>query len=73
MTTLLDELGIPPVGLGLWKRKTPLTVVEALKEGYQHLDSACDYGNETEVGAGLAQAFEAGICRRDEVWITSKL
>ena len=76
MTTLLDELGIPPVGLGLWKvapEDTAHTVVEALKEGYRHLDSACDYGNETEVGAGLAQAFEAGICRRDEVWITSKL
>lgn len=48
-------------------------VYEALKVGYRHIDCAAVYGNEKEVGAGLAQAFTEGICSREEVWITSKL
>ena len=39
MTISLDELGIPPVGLGLWKmapEDTATVVVEAMKEGYRH-------------------------------------
>lgn len=68
--------GPPPVGLGLWKIDRPLAaamVEEAIRIGYRHLDSACDYGNEPEVGAGLRAALAAGVCRRDEVWVTSKL
>jgi membrane protein DedA with SNARE-associated domain len=45
---------IPPVGLGLWKiakPDVPGLVREALRVGYRHLDSACDYGNEVEVAA----------------------
>ncbi|MDG2375626.1 MAG: aldo/keto reductase [Woeseiaceae bacterium] len=75
MTTISD-LAIPAVGLGLWKiarEDAAAVVIEALKEGYRHLDSACDYGNELEVGAGLTTAFESGVCTREDVWVTSKL
>ncbi|MCA9192898.1 MAG: aldo/keto reductase [Planctomycetales bacterium] len=48
-------------------------VISALEVGYRHLDCACDYGNEAEVGEGLHRALESGICQRDEVWVTSKL
>lgn len=45
----------------------------AIKRGYRHLDCACDYGNEVEVGAGIKEALETGLCTREELWVTSKL
>ena len=33
----------------------------------------CDYGNEAEVGAGIRAAIEQGLCRREDLLITSKL
>ncbi len=68
--------GPPPVGLGLWKidrDRTAAMVAEAIRVGYRHLDAACDYGNEAEAGAGVARALAAGHCRRDDLWVTSKL
>ena len=67
---------IPSVGLGFWKVDKPLVaniVQDAIRVGYRHLDCACDYGNEAEVGDGLTAAIESGLCTRDELWITSKL
>jgi D-xylose reductase len=67
---------LPAVGLGFWKVPrvgAAELVVEAIRAGYRHLDCACDYGNEAEVGAGIAAALGQGLCRREELWITSKL
>jgi len=67
---------IPPVGFGLWKiakEDCAEVVYQAIKNGYRHLDSASDYGNEIEVGQGIKQALEDGLCTRQELWITSKL
>ena len=67
---------LPQVGLGLWKIPKPQTadvVQQVLELGYRHLDCACDYGNEAEVGEGIRRSLEAGLCRRDELWVTSKL
>ncbi len=67
---------MPAVGLGMWKidkPQVPSLVEEAARCGYRHFDCACDYGNEAEVGDGLTRVFEAGICQREEIWITSKL
>lgn len=64
------------IGLGLWKianDQCAETVYNAIKAGYRHLDSACDYGNEVEVGLGIAQALADGLCARDELSVTSKL
>lgn len=64
------------IGLGLWKidkTDTAATVCDAIELGYRHLDSAADYGNEVEAGAGIAAAIDKGYCRRDELWVTSKL
>ena len=72
---LMCGAGLPAVGLGLWKvapADAPGLVREAVRVGYRHLDSACDYGNESAVGAGLRAAFADGT-RRDDVWVTSKL
>lgn len=73
---LPDGGQLPSIGLGCWKLPdeiAPSIVQEAIRVGYRHIDSACDYGNEVAVGAGLNQAFSDGLCRRDDVWVTSKL
>lgn len=67
---------IPPVGFGLWKvaqEDCAQTVYQAIKAGYRHLDCASDYGNEEQVGDGIAQAIKDGLCTREELWVTSKL
>jgi D-xylose reductase len=67
---------LPAVGLGFWKvprDRAAGLVQDAIAAGYRHLDCACDYGNEPEVGAGLRAAIDRGLCRREELWVTSKL
>lgn len=67
---------MPPIGFGLWKiapEDTAATVVEAVRAGYRHFDSAADYANEAQTGEGLAQAIEQGLVTRDELWVTGKL
>lgn len=67
---------IPKVGFGLWKisqEDCAKAVYKAIKVGYRHLDSACDYGNEKQVGEGIKRAIDEGLCSREELWITSKL
>ena len=67
---------IPGIGFGLWKipESTCADVVyEAVKQGYRHFDSASDYGNEKEVGIGVKRAMDQGLCKREDLWITSKL
>jgi D-xylose reductase len=73
---LPDGGHFPAIGLGAWKLpkpSAPAIVREAIRLGYRHLDCACDYGNEAEVGIGIAGALRDGLCRRDELWVTSKL
>ena len=67
---------MPVIGLGLWKidkAQVADVVVEAIRAGYRHLDSACDYGNEKEVGIGIRRAIDEGLCTREDLWVTSKL
>ncbi|PYI28100.1 putative dihydrodiol dehydrogenase [Aspergillus indologenus CBS 114.80] len=63
---------IPPLGLGTWqipKSKTAEVVQFALENGYRHLDAALIYGNEKEVGEGIA----AAQVPRSSLWVTGKL
>ncbi|KAK1758338.1 NADP-dependent oxidoreductase domain-containing protein [Echria macrotheca] len=67
---------IPALGLGTWqseKGKVKEAVVHALKAGYRLIDGAYCYGNEDEVGEGLAEAFKAGVVRREDVFVVSKV
>ena len=67
---------LPAVGFGLWKIDKPDTadlVHAAIEAGYRHLDSAADYGNEKEAGEGIKSALAAGLCQREDLWVTSKL
>lgn len=79
MTEITIKVGsgaMPAIGLGLWKIEksdTSEMVFNAVEAGYRHLDSAADYGNEAQAGAGISKALQAGLCSRDELWVTSKL
>lgn len=67
---------MPAIGLGTWKSTSSdisAVVNDALQLGYRHIDCAAIYGNEAGVGQALTDSFKAGVVKRDEVWITSKL
>eukprot|EP00128_Syssomonas_multiformis_P016374 Colp12_sorted_trinity150504_noHs@25283 len=66
----------PAVGFGCWKIPQNVTasmVFQALALGYRHLDCASDYGNEKEVGLGIKAAIDAGVVKREDVFVVSKL
>jgi len=66
---------IPMLGLGTWLSapgEVKDAVEYALKIGYRHIDAAAVYGNEKEVGAGIAAAIRSGV-RRADIFVTSKL
>lgn len=71
--TLSNGVKIPILGYGTWQVTDPQEavdgVVNAVKEGYRHIDTAQMYGNEEYVGKGIK---ECGV-PREELFVTSKL
>lgn len=65
-----------PLVFGFWKVPPEVCAsvcYEAIKNGYRRLDCACDYGNEKEVGEGIANAIKDGLCTREDLFVTGKL
>ena len=78
MKELLFQNGdkLPAIGLGTWLSKTNEVyeaVLAAIRIGYRHIDCAYIYGNESEIGLALRDAMKAGLVKREELFITSKL
>jgi D-xylose reductase len=73
---LANSHSLPAIGYGFWKVEkadAPDLTYQALAMGYRHLDCASDYGNEAEVGLGIKKGLDDGICKREHLWVTSKL
>ncbi|GLA07113.1 hypothetical protein AnigIFM60653_008065 [Aspergillus niger] len=67
-------MAFPAVGIGTFQgdagnRGVKETVLQALRCGYRHIDTAAAYGNEKEVGEAIK---ESGI-PREEIIVTTKL
>ena len=66
---------MPMLGLGTWENTDPdacaESVATALEMGYRHIDTAQAYGNEADVGDGLAAADvdRAEVFLATKVWI----
>ena len=71
--TLNNGVSIPVLGFGTWKAENGevayQAVLEALKAGYRHIDTAAIYKNEESVGRAIR---DSGIPRR-EIFVTTKL
>ena len=62
---------IPCLGFGTYLSPVGAakqSVVDALRAGYRHIDTAFKYGNESDVGEGVR---ESGV-PREEIWLTTK-
>ena len=69
---LNNGVSIPLVGYGVYqipKHQTKECVINAIKSGYRHIDTARDYGNEKEVGEAIR---ECGI-KRTDLFLTTKI
>ncbi|CAI9117333.1 OLC1v1018705C1 [Oldenlandia corymbosa var. corymbosa] len=67
---------MPVMGLGVWRmegKDIKNLLIKAINIGYRHFDCAADYQNEGEVGEALAEAFETGLVKREDLFITTKL
>ena len=71
--TLNNGISIPVLGFGTWKAENGevayQAVLEALKAGYRHIDTAAIYKNEESVGRAIR---DSGIPRQ-EIFVTTKL
>lgn len=71
--TLTNGVRMPNPGFGTWQ--TPAgeparsAVRNAIEAGWRHIDTAAVYGNEVDVGRGIA---ESGVAR-EELFVTSKV
>ncbi|KAL3824300.1 hypothetical protein ACJIZ3_020329 [Penstemon smallii] len=60
----------PPADL----ETTKAAILEAIKVGYRHFDTAFAYGSEKAVGEAIAEALGLGLIQsRDQLFITTKL
>jgi methylglyoxal/glyoxal reductase len=70
---LSNGVEIPVLGLGTFRSEkgaeTQNAVAWALEAGYRHIDTAAMYGNEEDVGIGVAQSR----VKREDVFVTTKL
>ena len=70
--TLSNGVKMPQLGYGVYqvsKDECERCVLDALKVGYRHLDTAQSYFNEEEVGSAI---IKSGV-PRDEIFITTKV
>jgi 3''-deamino-3''-oxonicotianamine reductase len=69
---------MPLVALGTFEfsldpQKTKEAIIEAIKIGYRHFDTAAQYGSESALGDAISEAVQLGLIgSRADVFITTK-
>lgn len=74
--TLTADVEIPYLGFGTYliaADEVAAAVMEAIRAGYRHIDTAEGYRNESGVGAGIQQALESEGLARSDIFVTTKL
>lgn len=75
--TLNNGLKIPCVGFGTWQSRAGdecyNAVLDALKAGYHHIDTAQRYENEESVGQAFSDFLKSTNQKRQDFFITTKL
>lgn len=67
---------MPILGIGTYQlsdSQAENSVYWALKAGYRLIDTARIYGNEEGVGRGIQRAISEGICKREDIFVTTKM
>ena len=73
---LNDGNKIPAMGIGtflLTPDQAEESVYNALKDGYELIDTANAYVNEKAVGRGIRRAIDDGITTREKVYLETKI
>ena len=69
-----DVIKMPLVGLGTSRiQDVPNVVYNSIKDGLRLIDTAFKYGNEDQVGLGIKNALNDGLCKREDLFIIGKV
>lgn len=72
----MSKITIPNIGLGTWMLKpkaAKYSTIEGIKIGYRFIDTAQAYRNEKSVGEGIAEVLDAGLVKREELFVATKV
>ncbi|XP_028160457.1 aldo-keto reductase AKR2E4-like [Ostrinia furnacalis] len=75
-TSLNDGNKIPILALGTYGGNGDTmrqTINWAVEAGYRHIDTASLYGNEEDIGRGIADVIGKGLVKREDLFVTTKL
>ncbi|KAJ4817947.1 NAD(P)-linked oxidoreductase superfamily protein [Rhynchospora pubera] len=78
LKTLSSGHDMPIVALGTFElsfdqENAKAAIIEAIKIGYRHFDTACQYGSEATLGEAIAEAVQLGLIgSRADVFVTTK-
>ncbi|XP_026313464.1 aldo-keto reductase AKR2E4-like isoform X2 [Hyposmocoma kahamanoa] len=75
---LNDGNQIPILALGTYgsandRAKMRQAINWAVEAGYRHIDTASIYGNEVEIGQGIADVVNKSLVKREDLFVTTKL
>ncbi|KAF4661701.1 hypothetical protein FOL47_006557 [Perkinsus chesapeaki] len=73
---LSNGMDMPMLGLGTSDSGSMLVrgaVFEGIRSGYRYIDTAFIYGNHKSIGEGINDAIQAGIVRREDLFVSTKL
>ncbi len=74
--TLNNNIQMPMIGFGTYlisDADVQSVVLDALRTGYRHIDTAEAYGNEQGVGLGIHTGMKELGLKREDIFVTTKL